>query len=51
MVANYDDAMALQADVFSGGQADGSLRGGDPDVLARLFSGVISANALCRLPE
>jgi AcrR family transcriptional regulator len=43
VVANYDDAMELQAGVFSRGQSDGTLRAGDPQVLARLFSGLISA--------
>lgn len=43
VTANYDDAMALQAGVFARGQGDGSLRSGDAQVLARLFSGLISA--------
>jgi TetR/AcrR family transcriptional regulator len=43
VTANYEDAMALQAGVFSRGQGEGSLRPGDPQVLARLFSGLISA--------
>jgi TetR/AcrR family transcriptional regulator len=40
---NYDEAMRLQADLFARGQAAGELRPGDPDVLARLFSGVIAS--------
>jgi TetR/AcrR family transcriptional regulator len=43
VTANYEDAMALQAGVFTRGQDDGSLRSGDPQVLGRLFSGLISA--------
>ena len=41
--ANYDEAMRLQADLFRRGQEAGQLRSGDPVVLARLFSGIISA--------
>jgi AcrR family transcriptional regulator len=36
-------AMRIQADVFARGQAAGELRDGDPDVLSRLFSGLVSA--------
>jgi AcrR family transcriptional regulator len=43
MEDRYQEAMALQAHLFARGQAGGVLRDGDPDVLARLFSGVISA--------
>jgi AcrR family transcriptional regulator len=43
VVANYDDAMQLQAEVFQRGQKSGAMRKGDPEVLARLFSGLISA--------
>jgi AcrR family transcriptional regulator len=39
----YDEAMQLQAALFARGQAAGVLRAGDPEVLARLFSGLISA--------
>jgi TetR/AcrR family transcriptional regulator len=41
--ANTFEAMALQADLFRRGQLDGVFRSGDPAVLARLFSGIISA--------
>src|SRR5215510_8723395 len=41
--ANYDESMGLQADMFARGQRDGTFRDGDPQVLARLFSGLISA--------
>lgn len=39
----YEEAMRLQASLFRRGQRAGVLRAGDPEVLARLFSGVISA--------
>jgi AcrR family transcriptional regulator len=41
--ANYDESMRLQAGVFERGQRAGELCDGDPQVLARLFSGIISA--------
>ena len=40
---NFRRAMDLQAGVFRRGQAAGVLRDGDPQVLARLFSGLIAA--------
>ena len=43
MAANYVESMRLQADLFVRGQAAGAFRPGDPEVLARLFSGIISA--------
>ncbi len=43
VAGNFDEAMALQADLFGRGQRAGTLRLGDADVLARLFSGLISA--------
>jgi TetR/AcrR family transcriptional regulator len=43
IAANYDESMGLQADMFARGQRDGTFRAGDPQVLARLFSGLISA--------
>jgi AcrR family transcriptional regulator len=43
MSANYDESMRLQADLFERGQAAGELRPGDPHVLARLFSGLMSS--------
>jgi len=39
----YEATMAQQADLFRRGQASGELCAGDPEVLSRLFSGVISA--------
>ncbi len=42
-VDNYVEAMNLQAKLFRDGQDAGELRDGDPEVLARLFSGLVSA--------
>ena len=39
----YAEAMKLQADMFRAGQRDGTLRSGDPVVVARLFSAMVSA--------
>ncbi len=43
MAANYDESMRLQAALFERGQRAGELRPGDPQVLARLFSGLMSS--------
>jgi AcrR family transcriptional regulator len=43
MAANYEESMQLQAELFRRGQEAGRFRSGDPEVLARLFSGIISA--------
>lgn len=43
VAANYEESMRLQADLFARGQVDGRFRAGDPHVLARVFSGVISS--------
>lgn len=40
---NYDEAMALEAKLFREGQELGELRDGDAEVLAMLFSGIMSA--------
>jgi AcrR family transcriptional regulator len=40
---NYTEAMNLQAKLFREGQDAGALREGDPEVLAMLFSGLVSA--------
>lgn len=40
---NYTEAMNLQAKLFRAGQDAGELRDGDPEVLAMLFSGVVSS--------
>jgi len=39
----FREAMALQASVFVAGQKAKELRAGDPEALARLFSGLVSA--------
>ena len=39
----FREAMGLQAAIMREGQAAGELRGGDPEVLARMFSGFVSA--------
>jgi TetR/AcrR family transcriptional regulator len=43
VAANYEESMRLQADLFARGQRVGVFRAGDPEVLARLFSGLIAA--------
>ena len=43
VVENYTEAMNLQTKLFRAGQDAGELRDGDPEVLAMLFSGVLSA--------
>lgn len=43
IVANYEEAMELQTDLFRRGQSAGVFRPGDPAVLARLFSGIMTA--------
>ena len=43
MRERYEEAMRLQASLFERGQAAGVFRSGDPEVLARLFSGLVSA--------
>jgi len=43
MQERYEEAMRLQAGLFRRGQRAGTLRKGDAEVLARLFSGLISA--------
>jgi TetR/AcrR family transcriptional regulator len=41
--ANTAEALAMQAELIRRGQHDGQFRAGDPAVLARLFSGIVSA--------
>jgi AcrR family transcriptional regulator len=43
VVENYTEAMNLQSKLFRAGQDAGELREGDPEVLAMLFSGLLSA--------
>jgi AcrR family transcriptional regulator len=40
---NFDTAMELHADVFRRGQRTGEFRSGDPYVLARMLTGLVSA--------
>jgi AcrR family transcriptional regulator len=40
---NFSSAMGLQARLIADGQAAGQFRSGDPDVLARVLSGMIAA--------
>ncbi len=39
---DYDESMRLQAELFARGQEAGCFRAGDVDVLAHLFSGLVS---------
>ena len=39
----YAEAMKLQSNMFRAGQRDGTFRNGDPFVVARLFSAMVSA--------
>lgn len=43
MVTNFEESMELQAGLFRRGQETGVFRDGDPEVLARLFSGIVSS--------
>ena len=43
VAANYTEWLDLQADLFARGQASGHLRDGDPQVLARLLTGLVAA--------
>jgi AcrR family transcriptional regulator len=41
--ANYQEAMHLEAELFRSGQQAGTFRAGEPEALARLFSGLMGA--------
>jgi AcrR family transcriptional regulator len=43
ILENFRTAQRMQADLFRRGQAAGELRAGDPVLLARMFSGLVSA--------
>jgi AcrR family transcriptional regulator len=43
ITANYEESMALQADLFRRGQETGDFRTGPPETLARLLTGLVSA--------
>jgi TetR/AcrR family transcriptional regulator len=40
---NFQRAMDVQAGIFARGQSSGGLRSGDPQVLGRLFTGLVAA--------
>ena len=42
IAANFQESMRIQSGIFTRGQDQGLLRPGDPQVLARIFSGIIS---------
>lgn len=42
IAANYQESMGIQSSIFTRGQEQGVIRPGDPQVLARIFSGIIS---------
>ncbi|HTR70743.1 MAG TPA: TetR/AcrR family transcriptional regulator [Mycobacteriales bacterium] len=46
---NFREAHQLQADLIARGQREGAFRSGEPAVLARVFSGLISALQLAEL--
>jgi TetR/AcrR family transcriptional regulator len=43
ILANFEEAMTLQAKLFARGQRAGVFRRGDPAVLSRMLSGLVSA--------
>jgi TetR/AcrR family transcriptional regulator len=43
LAANFEESMQLQGALFRRGQQAGVFRAGDPDVLTRMFSGIISS--------
>jgi AcrR family transcriptional regulator len=43
LTASYREWLRLQAGLFARGQAAGDIRGGDPRVLARLFTGIVGS--------
>lgn len=43
VVENYREAMDLQSKLFRQGQESGDFRDGDPEVLALIFSGMVSS--------
>lgn len=43
IIANFRTSQRMQADLFRRGQQTGELRTGDPLLLARMFSGLVSA--------
>jgi AcrR family transcriptional regulator len=51
ILENFRSAQQMQAEVFRHGQEAGELRAGDPMMLARMFSGLISAFQVSELAE
>lgn len=43
ILANFRQAQEMQADLFRRGQREGTFKPGDPRLLARMFSGLVSA--------
>ena len=43
ILANFEEALALQSKLFARGQRAGQFRPGDSDVLSRMFSGLVAA--------
>ncbi len=43
ILANFEEALSLQSKLFARGQRAGLLRAGDPEVLSRMLSGLVSA--------
>jgi TetR/AcrR family transcriptional regulator len=50
-LANFRRSMDMQADLFRRGQQAGVLREGDPQLLARMFSGLVTAFQASELAE
>ncbi|WP_106401664.1 TetR/AcrR family transcriptional regulator [Actinocorallia populi] len=51
ILANFRQAQEMQAELFRRGQRTGVLKGGDPHLLARMFSGLVSAFQASELAE
>ena len=51
ILANFRRAQEMQADLFLRGQREGLFKPGDPHLLARMFSGLVSAFQASELKE
>ena len=51
ILANFRRAQEMQADLFRRGQREGLFKPGDPHLLARMFSGLVSAFQASELAE
>ncbi|GAA0963993.1 TetR/AcrR family transcriptional regulator [Actinocorallia libanotica] len=51
ILANFRQAQEMQAELFRRGQRQGVLKDGDPQLLARMFSGLVSAFQASELAE